>query len=39
MQGKSKGVNQRLKSAENANNQKIRINTVIMGEPAAWLNE
>jgi len=28
-----------LKSTENANNLKIRINTVIMGEPAAWLNE
>ena len=28
-----------MKSVENANSQKIRINTVIMGEPAALLNE
>jgi len=33
-------VGQQLKNTtENANNQKIRINTVIIGEPAAWLNE
>jgi len=28
-----------LKSTERSNNQKIRINTVIIGEPAFWLNE
>ena len=29
----------RLKSDEKGNCQKIRINTVIVGEPAVWLNE
>ena len=28
-----------MKSTEHSNNQKIRINTVIIGEPAVWLNE
>lgn len=27
------------KTTENANDQKIRINTVVTGEPAIWLNE
>lgn len=33
-------MGQQLKNTtENANNQKIRINTVIIGEPATWLKE
>ncbi|MCW4046151.1 MAG: hypothetical protein NWE99_01110 [Candidatus Bathyarchaeota archaeon] len=28
-----------VKATENHNGQKIRINTVVMGEPAKWLNE
>lgn len=28
-----------MKSGEDANGQRIRINTVIMGEPAVWLKE
>lgn len=28
-----------MKSGEKENSQKIRINTVIVGEPAIWLNE
>jgi Arc/MetJ-type ribon-helix-helix transcriptional regulator len=32
-------VDEQLKSPKNTNNQRVRINTVVMGEPAAWLNE
>lgn len=28
-----------MKSGEDTNGQRIRINTVIVGEPACWLNE
>jgi hypothetical protein len=32
-------VNQSVKTTENSNGPKIRINTVVIGEPAKWLNE
>lgn len=32
-------MNQSVKATENLNDPKIRINTVVMGEPAKWLNE
>jgi hypothetical protein len=28
-----------VKATENSNGQKIRINTIVIGEPAKWLNE
>ena len=32
-------VNHSVKVTENSNGSKIRINTVVIGEPAKWLNE
>ena len=32
-------MNQSVKATENSNDPRIRINTVVIGEPAKWLNE